>query len=326
MKRNRRNSEIFGISFLDVICCGFGAMVLLVLLSKTDVVGGVLNTERLKNLLQDVTAQQKSKTAAQQERDRLVAQVSELETQSRELDAPNSNLARLQQRLAERRAKAKILKIQTEVDAQNEVPKKATTDEVVKVGGIPVDSNYIIFIVDTSGSMQKIWPRVIRELENVLDIHPKVKGFQIMNDNGVYLLKSYARKWMPDTPGRRKSVLSLMRNWTSFSNSSPVEGLQKALKTYAKRTDKLAIYIFGDDYTGSSYDPVLNTISSLNLNPETGQPSARIHGIGFLPEGGIADRFATLMREVTRRNRGAFVGLGLKDKTSIVESEYRIND
>ncbi len=326
MKRNRRNSEVFGISFLDVICCGFGAMVLLVLLSKTDVVGGVLNIEQLENLLQDVAAQQKSKTAAQQERDRLVAQVSALETQSRELDAPNSNLAGLQQRLAEQRAKAKILKIQTDAVAQNEVPKKATTDEVVKVGGIPVDSNYIIFIVDTSGSMKGIWPRVMEELENVLDIHPKVKGFQIMNDNGVYLLKSYARRWIPDTPSRRKSVLTLMKNWTSFSNSSPVEGLQVALKTYAKRTDNLAIYIFGDDYTGSSYDPVLDTISKLNLDRKTGQPGARIHGIGFLPDGGIADRFATLMREVTRRNRGAFVGLGLKDRAAIVESKYRPND
>lgn len=327
MKHSRRNKEIFGMSFLDVICCGFGAMVLLVLLSKTDVVGGVLDTEQLRKLLQDVTAQQKSKITAQLEGDKLTARVSELETQSSQPAVVNPKLTALQQQLAERRAQAKILKIKTSATAQNDTLRKATTDEVVKVGGIPVDSNYIIFIVDTSGSMKQIWSRVIDELENVLDIHPKVKGFQIMNDNGIYLLKSYANKWIPDTPRRRKSILALMKNWTSFSNSSPVEGLRAALKAYAKDTDKLAIYIFGDDYNGSSYDPVLDTIAALNLDPKTGQPMARIHGIGFLPEGGgIADRFATLMREVTRRNRGAFIGLGLKERASIVNSRYRAND
>lgn len=329
-KQTRRNSEVFGLSFLDVICCGFGAMVLLVLLSKTDIVGAALDADLLQSLLQDISAQQKSKTTAQQEQQRLRTQARQLEAQSKAIPPPNSkqaNLAQLQQRLAEQQAKAQILKTQTNTPAQNEVPNTANTDEVVQVGGIPVDSNYIIFIVDTSGSMDKIWERVIDELENVLDIHPKVDGFQIMNDNGAYLISSYAGKWIPDTPSRRKSVLGLMKTWSSFSNSSPVEGLQKALKTYAARTEKLAIYIFGDDYTGGSYDTDLDAIAKLNLDSKTGQPRARIHGIGFLPAtGGIADRFATLMREVTRRNRGAFVGLAEKERISIVEADRRVSN
>ncbi len=55
-----------------------------------------------------------------------------------------------------------------------------------EVGGIPVDSDYVIFIVDTSGSMQNIWSRVTSEMKSVLAIHPKVKGFQIMNDMGTH--------------------------------------------------------------------------------------------------------------------------------------------
>ena len=310
MKRSRRSSEIFGVSFLDVICCGFGAMVLLVLLSKNDVVGGVPDIDKIKVLLENLSTGKKRKITNQQTHDRLSEQARSLEDQITELGAPNRELDDLKQRLAERQAQAKILQIQTDALAQKDAPKKAA-DEAVKVGGIPVDSNYIIFIVDTSGSMQTLWPRVISEMENVLTIHPKVKGFQIMNDNGVYLIKSYAGKWMPDTPGRRKSVLSLMKTWSSFSSSSPVEGLRRALTTYAKRTDKLAIYIFGDDYTGSSYDPVVDTISALNLDRKTGQPIAQIHGIGFYHgQGSQANRFATLMREIARRNRGAFVALG----------------
>ena len=311
MKLNRRNSEIFNVSFLDVICCGFGAMVLLVLLSKSDVVGGTPDIDKVGDLLENISAEKKRKTTTQKNHDRLLDQARDLNAQVREPDAPDHALGGLKQQLAERQAQAKILQIQIDALAQKKAVKKAS-DEAVKVGGIPVDSNYIIFIVDTSGSMKTLWPRVIRELENILDIHPKVKGFQIMSDNGGYLIKNYAGKWMPDTPDRRKLVLSLMKHWNSFSNSSPVEGLQRALTTYAKRTDKLAIYIFGDDYSGSSYDPVLDTISALNLDSKTGQPIARIHGIGFYQvQGSHANRFATLMREVARRNRGAFVAPGV---------------
>ena len=206
--------------------------------------------------------------------------------------------------------------------AAKETPAAATTDEAIKVGGIPVDSEHIIFIVDTSGSMKKMWSRVIDELENVLSIHPQVKGFQIMNDNGAYLIKSYAGKWIPDTPARRKSVLRAMNSWSGFSNSSPVEGLQRALQTYAKRTDKLAIYIFGDDYTGASYDLVLDTVGKLNRDDKTGEPLAKIHGIGFQQTDHVADRFATLMREVARRNNGAFVALGLKQRGTIVSGAH----
>ena len=70
------------------------------------------------------------------------------------------------------------------------------------VGGIPVDSEYIIFVIDTSGSMQRFaWPLLRRKMDEVLDAYPKVKGLQIMNDEGVYMFSSYAGKWIPDTPG-----------------------------------------------------------------------------------------------------------------------------
>ncbi len=318
MKSRRRGGELFGLSFLDVICCGFGAMVLLVLLSKTDVVGGAVDA--VADLLGDVIAEQKRNAANEQQRVRLAAQTRTLEDELKNeiARASDADLAAMKKLIADRRAQVKTLQAEINATARQSPRARATTDEVVKVGGIPVDSDHIIFIVDTSGSMQTMWQRVVREMKNVLDIHPKVKGFQIMNDNGVYLIKAYARKWMPDTPSRRKSVLAAMRNWTSFSNSSPVEGLEVALRAYAKRTDKLAIYIFGDDYSGGSYDPVLDTLAELNRDRASGKPIVRIHAIGFLPANHAADRFATLMREVTRRNRGAFVGLGFEDKTSIV--------
>ena len=156
--------------------------------------------------------------------------------------------------------------------------------------------------------MKEIWNRVTKELENVIRIHPKIKGFQILNDNGTHILSGYKGRWIPDTPKRRDSVINIFKNWNSASNSSPVEGLEVALKSYANPNTKLSIYIFGDEYSGSSYDPVINAVVNLNKNSVTGGSLARIHAVGFISSYSTG-RFATLMREVTRRNNGTFVAL-----------------
>jgi len=319
-KRSGEISSLASLSFLDIICCAFGAMVLLVLLSKTDVVGEVVDAGGLADYLADISAAQQRRDDGERARERLTERARGLEEEIKQVAAAAPDSAALQQRIDALRARAEALKAQAAaVPTPAEAAPNATTDEVVKVGGIPVDSEHVIFIVDTSGSMQAIWERVIAELENVLDIHPQVEGFQIMNDNGAYLISAYAGRWIPDTPGRRRSVLNAMRAWRSVSNSSPVEGLQKALRTYAKRTDKLAIYIFGDDYSGGSYDEVLDAVVALN-HDRAGRPRARIHGIGFHQQNGVANKFATLMREVARQNRGAFIALGLEERSSIVEA------
>ena len=70
------------------------------------------------------------------------------------------------------------------------------------IGGIPVDSEYIIFVIDTSGSMfSYAWERVLQEVEATLSIYPEVKGIQVMNDMGNYMFSRYRGQWIPDTPG-----------------------------------------------------------------------------------------------------------------------------
>ena len=184
----------------------------------------------------------------------------------------------------------------------------AATMRDAEVGGIPVDSDHVIFIVDTSGSMKSIWDEVIDVMDRVLDIHPKVSGFQVLNDNGAYLVGGYRRKWIRDTPALRGSILNALRAWGAMSNSSPVEGLETALRTYARRDRKIAVYIFGDDFSGSSYERVLETLRELNVDRVTGRTRVRIHAVGFVSSR-IHDRYATLMREVTRNHDGAFLAL-----------------
>jgi hypothetical protein len=185
------------------------------------------------------------------------------------------------------------------------------------VGGIPIDSEYIIFVIDTSGSMFRYaWHKVVEQIVQTLEVYPKVKGIQILNDMGSYMFTSYAGQWIPDTPARRRAVIKRLRGWNAFSNSSPVEGILAAIRTFYSPDKKISIYVYGDEFTGKSIREVVNFVDKINRKDAKGQPLVRIHAVGFpvqfanpphLQHTGI--RFAALMREITRRNGGTFVGL-----------------
>jgi hypothetical protein len=186
------------------------------------------------------------------------------------------------------------------------------------VAGIPVDSEYVIFIIDTSGSMQQFnWDRAIRKLTETLDVYPQVKGIQIMNDNGSYMFQQYRGKWIPDTPGRRQAIINTMRNWRPFSDSNPVDGIIYAISTYWAPDRKISIYVFGDEFSSGSVESVVRQIDTVNRVDESGNRLVRIHAVGFPfffePGREISDttrRFAQLMRILCDRNGGTFVALG----------------
>jgi len=185
------------------------------------------------------------------------------------------------------------------------------------VGGIPVDSEYIIFVIDTSGSMQSLaWPLMRRKVEETLKLYPRVKGIQVMSDMGQFMFSQYAGKWIPDSPARRRAVIERLRNWRPFSNSSPVEGIEAAIRIFARPDRKISIYVFGDEFTGRSIETVVRTVDRLNRADAAGNRRVRIHGVGFPTMFGppaessfTGVRFATLMRELAQRNGGTFLGL-----------------
>jgi len=312
MKRKKRDLDIFNLSFLDIISCGFGAMVLLILISKQLPESSPIDTTAINELLSKIfTVENQISDLNRKIADAENGQNSK-ELLLKKLTGSNGNSGNEITALMRSIEKQKIDLAGLEL-VQNSLKRASIKPATTKkrdqeVGGIPVDSDYVIFIVDTSGSMQEIWNRMVSELVNIINIHPKIKGFQILNDNGAHILSAYEGKWIPDTPGRRKNVIDLLKTWSSISNSSPVEGLEVALKRYAKPKHSLSIYIFGDEYSGGSYDPVINALVRLNTNRITGARLARVHAVGFISNYS-SGRFATLMREVTRRNNGTFIAL-----------------
>ena len=311
MRRRERGIELFSLAFLDVIACGFGAIVLLLLISRSGVTEapGAAETDTLLGQTFRAEAGVERLSA---ELLRLRAQLERRQAQSRSGRAESEARQR-----ALRAARARVERLERENRGLELVSRSLERASISadtarerdpEVGGIPVDSDYVVFIIDTSGSMKGIWERVMREIGNVLDIHPRVRGFQILNDNGAHLVRAWKGRWIPDTAQRRKSVLGLLRGWNAVSNSSPVEGLEVALRTYGRKKGKISVYIFGDEYSGSSYDTVIETLDRLNTDGETGRPRLRVHAVGFLSGHG-GGRFPTLMREVTKRNRGTFLAL-----------------
>src|SRR5699024_9133824 len=82
------------------------------------------------------------------------------------------------------------------------------------VGGVPVDSEYIIFIIDTSGSMFNYsWSKLLEVVIETLEVYPEVKGIQVMNDMGDYMFNSFRGDWIPDTPARRQAIIQRLRTW-----------------------------------------------------------------------------------------------------------------
>ena len=204
----RRPAPEISLSFLDVICCGFGAVILLLMITKTvepqvleestvTAEGRVAElTEQLFEIRGETTVLNRDLAAKRE-------QISEFEEQ----------IAILQGSLAS--SKSRYDSLQTTrnsnsiVAEQLAIARQELSDEEERllgrdaekknqlIGGIPVDSEYIIFIIDTSGSMfSYAWQRMLGEMEATLNIYPNVKGIQVMNDMGNYLFSRYAGQWL----------------------------------------------------------------------------------------------------------------------------------
>ena len=222
----------------------------------------------------------------------------ELETQS----IIENQLAVAQQTLSE------------EVKRLNEAGIRRPPDSAI--GGVPVDSEYILFIIDTSGSMgQGAWSLVLRKVEEILEIYPAVKGIQVMNDMGDYMYSQYRGQWIPDTPARREAIIRRLSGWFPFSNSSPVEGIEAAIRRFYAQDKKISLYVLGDDFASGSIQQVVDTVEQLNRADSSGKRRVRIHTVGFPVQftgsrlSSNAVRYAALMRKLAEDNGGSFVGL-----------------
>jgi hypothetical protein len=327
MARRRRNVEAFSLSFLDCICCGFGAIILLLVLSK--IYEPVVVEEADQDLRQLIALLQQELFDIRGTSTILDRTLREVKEETR---ATKTQLGELEGDLSkiEGQYKASQDNEDETVDVgELSVARQRLSEEQKRlapyyrrpnedaVAGIPVDSEYIIFVIDTSGSMlDRSWTLAQRMLQQTLAAYPEVKGIQVMNDDGMYMFTDYAGRWMQDSPGRRQAIVSRMRTWNATSDSNPVNGIETAIRDFRENDKKISIYVFGDDYQNvRSFDKAMAAIVRLNRPGPDGDRTVRIHGVGFPGRFGggsvpnTAANFATFMRAVCATHGGTFVAL-----------------
>ena len=324
MKKQRRELQEASISFLDVISCGFGAIVLLLVIAK---VGDPSALEEAENqLLGSVKDYQerlfKIRGEAVMLDERLKSrkeQLSELTERIARLKAKLASVAKQSSQLSQSQSREKeqlqlVLQVLSEEMERLLGPEFQQQNQVI--AGIPADSNYIIFVIDNSGSMKNwAWGKLKTEMTNILDIYPEVKGLQIMNCEGKYMFSSAPDQWLVDSPGIRKNIIKKLDTWNAVCNSNPAPGIEAAIRNFYKSDRKISIYYLGDDFQGRSIGRVVKIVDQLNKAHRGAERLVRIHAIGFpvlqqqSNDNDNVIKFAALMRELSYNNGGTFIGL-----------------
>ncbi len=328
MKRKRRETTSLSLSFLDAITCGFGAVILLLVITKifepvrleesdNELDGLIVRYQQeLEDILGETDRIRRQRITVQSDLDLDRQQIAQLESQLARIRAAYNNQvdeATVASLLAGQLAEAK--QSLTE-EMQRLLADYRPDPEDYVVGGIPVDSEYIVFIIDTSGSMRRYeWDRVQQQIQETLDVYPTVKGIQVLNDEGEHMFRSYRGEWIPDTPTRRQAILATLRNWNAFSNSSPREGILEAIETYWSPDRKISLYVYSDDFSQGSIAAVVREVDRRNRLGADGERRVRIHAVAFPVFWDVTGtmltgaNFAILMRALCQRNGGTFVAL-----------------
>ena len=258
--RNKRDSADFGLSFLDCICCGFGAIVLLFVITM-----GSANKiiQSLRDRLDMVAQQRLSKIEELDSQEVQVArraqvaaqEVNEAQTQAERL---SSMMDTLSLRIAELEAGREALMVElqeekTEIAAmQKEQELEFELPDINLPVGLPIESNYIAFVFDTSGSMRdtrtdQIYEGVIEKIQNVLDSYPEIRGVQFLDADGRFILRGTPGIWMDDRRETRLGALRVLATYPTFSNSNPTPGIFRAIRSLYQPDNpemRMAIFVF----------------------------------------------------------------------------------
>lgn len=330
----RRTAQTFSLSFLDCICCGFGAIILIFVLTIGSREREKLETlTDLRRVLASKLAVLANLRATGEEQDRSRRRISTLVSEARrtteELHAMLDDLEKqIQYEKAGRDALVVDLdELKKEIAARQKKPELELKDVPPLPVGLPVGSNYIAFVIDCSGSMRDpntngLWPIAIRKIDEVLDAYPEIDGIQVIDASGRFVLGGRGNEagWLPDNEDTRNDIKRALRRYDEDTQSNPVPGIYQVFRRLYDPNNadmRLGIYVFGDEFnTSDSAEAVIRRLNELNPPDETGKRKVVINAVGFpttiryqFSMGNTGLRFANLMRTVTYEHGGAFIAL-----------------
>ena len=329
-RRSKKERSDFSLSFLDCISCGFGAVILLFVISLGSERLVIIDIrETLEKLYQERLKELDEIRNKNMEFIKLIQQETKEEKDKIEkVQSMQTDLEKIVNRIKEAEFGQEKLVVDVDdmqkiIDAREKEIDIPQNESELPIG-VPVASNNLIFIMDTSGSMRdpntgRIWEYIVTKFEETLDIYPIVDAIQVMDADGNFIVRTSRGQWLPDSFGTREGMKRAIRNYDHHSQSNPVPGIMRAIR-FSKEKDeqdpkrKVGIYVFGDEFTQTA-EKVLHRIEQLNPADEEGNRPVTINAVGFpqvikyerhFTRTGL--KFANLMRELTYIHGGAFIG------------------
>lgn len=245
LRQKRKEVEVFSLSFMDCICCGFGAVLLLFILTtgqRTD-----FNEADLTELRERIAQMEREITVEQQDIERLSRSLTDLDLSRLREDADAERLkisqrrnelqTLLQQVSTLKDELARLLEEQKAVPTQEAPPPLPipNLDRRQYLTGVRMEGEHVLFIVRASGSMldetidgaaarladpdfkkreAPKWQRTLRSLEWLLATLEPESRFQIMlfNDEATSLLPNRPDEWIsPSDSAAISEVLTRLR-------------------------------------------------------------------------------------------------------------------
>ena len=310
----RKNNEVFSMSFLDIMACGFGALVLILLISEFNEVEIIENKYTAEMFLNIKNELNQTKSDLSITQDNLDSKINELITIRTNLKATLNELKQKEEVVKN----LSNLSDATSSQISMKTIELSSTPKQIAASGIRIDSDYLIFIIDNSGSMIEggPWNRVMEEISRIVITFPNLKGFMIMNDTGKIIQGD--NPWLTPTSTNRKSAIDNLKNIRTISNSNPIPAIELAINFYGRKYDNVGIFVIGDDIRESKdIDKRLLEINKINTKID-GSKYVRINALAFLTSRRIAKeilpsgkedniKYLTLMRELTLQNGGTLV-------------------
>ena len=310
MFKQRKISELFSMSFLDIMACGFGALVLILLISEFQE-SEVKQVENNADIFLEAQEEKAKKIIKVESLDKLMSSnIEDLISTRQRLDVLKMELEK------KSLISAKLNDLASDTDFQiskQRLKSLSAPMEQKEASGIKLDSRYLVFIIDTSGSMEP-WIKIVQEIDNLIQTFPDLEGYMVMNDNGSIF--HGGDPWLNPTKTNRSASIGILRaNRAKYGSlSNPIVGLKKVIRVWGDKYKDLGVFIMGDDILDQTSR--IETISQevLKLNTDlSGKTKVRVNAVGFLTSrANISQQqgnknYLMLMRELTEQSGGAMV-------------------
>ena len=237
----RRETEVFSLAFLDCICCGFGAMILVFILTVSQ--KQTVDKATVDELRDKVKALASQISVSEQDLDRLAKVLAAAQLELQDVNAKNNQdqlkltdrqrelLLMLQQTGAMKDALNTLLGEKKNLPTEDHAPIPIPNiDRRQYLTGVKLTGDFIVFVVRMSGSMlddtldgaasrlddpddkkreAPKWVRVIRSLEWMLASLDPNTHFQVFffNEDVVPVLPERADEWFTTTDKKTLSEI-----------------------------------------------------------------------------------------------------------------------